>query len=111
MHDRVADVLTQRAALDRGASVAVLASIAFHVALGGLAAYSALHARPPEPARFVSIRMMPAMQAPAAPRRAEARRSTVPKIEEPKPKIEEPKLVVETPPPKPEKNTVPLSPF
>ncbi|HUR82478.1 MAG TPA: TonB family protein [Thermoanaerobaculia bacterium] len=111
MHDRVADVLTQRAALDRGAGVAVIASIAFHVALGGAAVYSALHARAPEPARFVSIRMMPAMQAPSAPRRAEAR-PTLPKLEAPKPVIEEPKPVVEkTPPNPPEKNTVPLSPF
>jgi TonB family protein len=111
MHDRVADVLTQRAALDRGAGAAVIASIAFHVALGGIAVYSALHARAPEPARMVSIQLakMPAMQQPAAakPRKAPA----VPKIEEPKPKIEEPKPVVEKTPPKPEKNRVPLSPF
>ena len=111
MQDRVADVLTQRAALDRGAGAGVLVSILLHLALAGLAIYSATHATPPTPAKMVSIRMMPSIQAPAAPRRAEAR-PTLPKIEEPKPVIEEPKPVVEKPVTKPpEKNTVPLSPF
>ena len=61
----------------------------------------------------IEFAQMPAMQQPpAAPRRAEARPTPVPKIEEPKPVIEEPKPVVEKPAPKPpEKNTVPMSPF
>lgn len=113
MQDRVADVLTQRAALDRGAGVGVLVSVVLHVALAAAAIYSATHAAPPRPAKMVSIELakMPAVQAPTKPsRRAEAR-PAVPKIEEPKPVIEEPKPVVEQTPPKPEKNTVPLSPF
>lgn len=113
MQDRVADVLTQRAALDRGAGIGVLASVVLHVALAGGVIYSAMHGDPPKPAKMVSIQFakMPAMQAPTRPKgRAEAR-PTLPKIEEPKPVIEEPKPVVEQPAPKPEKNTVPLSPF
>lgn len=114
MRDRVADVLSQRAALDRGTSAGVIASIVLHVALAGAVIYSATHAVPPQPAKMVSIEFanMPgAPQKPAAPRRAEAR-PTPPKIEEPKPVIEEPKPVVEQPVTKPpEKNTVPMSSF
>jgi TonB family protein len=113
MRDRVADVLAQRARLDRGTSAGVIASIALHVALGGAVVYSAMHDDPPTPAAMVSIQLakMPAMQTPAAPRRAEAR-PALPKIEEPKPVIEEPKPLIEKPVTKPpEKNTVPTSPF
>jgi TonB family protein len=114
MHDRVADVLTQRAALDRGAAPGVVVAIVLHAALAGAVIYSARYAARPAPARMVSIEFakMPAMQqAPKAPRRAEAR-PALPRIEEPKPVIHEPKPVVEKTPPKPpEKNTVPLSPF
>lgn len=112
MQDRVADVLTQRAALDRGAGIGVVVSVVLHVALAAGAIYSATHSAPPQPAKMVSIEFakMPSMQ-PAKPKgRAEAR-PVAPKIEEPKPVIEEPKPVVEQPAPKPEKNTVPLSPF
>jgi TonB family protein len=116
MQDRVADVLAQRARLDRGAGavVVVVVSLLLHAGLAGAAIYSATHSSPPKPARMVSIEFaqMPAMQKPpAAPKRAEAR-PALPKIEEPKPVIEEPKPVVEKPVTKPpEKNTVPLSPF
>jgi len=112
MRDRVAEVLTQRASLDRGGGVAIAVSLLLHVALAGAAIYSATHATPPTPAKMVSIQFaqMPAMQAPAAPKRAEVR-PAAPKIEEPKPVIEEPKPAVEKTAPKPEKNTVPMSPF
>jgi TonB family protein len=115
MHDRVADVLTQRASLDRGAAAAVVVvvSLLLHGALAWGAYYAATHAAPPTPAKMVSIQFapMPAMQPAATKRRAEAR-PALPKIEEPKPVIEEPKPVVEQPAPKPpEKNTVPMSPF
>ncbi len=121
MHDRVAEVLAQRARLDRGAGIGVALSILLHAAIAGAAVYSALHATPPQAAKMVSIQFakMPAVAppaAPAAPRRAEAppappAPAPAPKIEEPK--IVEPKPVVEKPvtPKKPEKNTVPLSPF
>ncbi|HEX6084909.1 MAG TPA: TonB family protein [Thermoanaerobaculia bacterium] len=110
MRDRVADVLAQRAALDRGTSAGVIASIALHVALGGAVVYSAMHDEPPTAAKMVSIRFapMPAMQQPSvAPRRRAEARPTLPK-----PVIEEPKPVVERPVAKPpEKNTVPMSSF
>ena len=109
MQDRVAEVLAQRATLDRGAGTGAVLAILLHAALAGAVVYSALHATPPQAATMVNIQFakMPA-SAPPAPRerRAEAR--------PPEPKIVEPKPVVEKPPEtpkKPEKNTVPLSPF
>lgn len=115
MQDRVADVLSQRAALDRGAGsvVVVIASLLFHAGMIWIGVYVATRQAPPKPARMVSIEFaqMPAMQKPpAAPRRAQAP-PALPTIEEPKPVLEEPKPVLEKPPPKPEKNTVPTSPF
>ncbi len=116
MYDRVAEVLDQRAALDRGAGPAIALSVLLHGGLAALAVYGALHATAPEPASFVSIQfapIAPAQPAAAAPRatRVENPRPVAPKIEEPK--IEEPKPVAEPTKPaaKPEKNTVPLSPF
>jgi len=112
MHDRVADVLAQRAALDRGAGAGVAISIVLHCALFGGGVYAALHASPPQAAKMVTIEFasMPAVQAPAS--KPAAPKVEAPKLEEPKPVIQEPKPVVDnTPPPKPEKNTVPLSPF
>jgi len=116
MQDRVAEVLAQRASLDRGAGIGVVFSILLHSALAGAAIYAAFHAAPPEAAKFVSIqfRNMPAAapSAPSAPRAKPQTPAPVarPKVEEPK--IVEPKPVVEkTPEKKPEKNTVPLSPF
>lgn len=116
MHDRVAEVLSQRATLDRGAGIGVVFSILLHAALAGGAIYTALHATAPEAAKMVSIQFAPmpaAAPAAPAPRRTEARPPAAvapPKIEEPK--IVEPKPVIEQKPTKPpEKNTVPLSPF
>lgn len=116
MQDRVAEVLAQRATLDRGAGIGVVLSILFHAALTGGVVYTALHATAPEAATMVSIQFAPMpAAAPPAPRRAEAR-PPVPAVEKPieEPKIVEPKPVVEQKPEtpkKPEKNTVPLSPF
>jgi TonB family protein len=115
MQDRVADVLAQRAALDRGAGTAIAISLLLHAGLTGLAVYAALHAPAPREAKMVNIRLanVSPAPAPAAPVRKVAAEAPkpVPKIEEPKPKIEEPKPVVENKPAKVEKNTVPLSPF
>lgn len=112
MQDRVADVLAQRAALDRGAGVGVAFSVLLHGGLAALIIYTALHAPAPKPATMVNIQFakMPAMT------KAEARpvakpAPAVPKIEEPKPVIAEPQPPAAAPPPKPDKNTVPLSPF
>lgn len=118
MHDRVADVLAQRAMLDRGAGPAIALSVLLHATLAALAAYGALHATAPEPASFVTIKFAPISAAPpaaSAPRtaRVEAPKPAAPKIEEPKPKIEEPKPAIVPPKPaaRPEKNSVPFSPF
>lgn len=112
MQDRVADILAQRAALDRGPALGVVLSLLLHAAIFGGAIYAALHAPPPQAANVVNIQFasMPAVPAAAAaPRRAEAR-PALPKDEEPK--IVEPAPVApEAPAPKPEKNTAPLSPF
>jgi len=114
MRDRVAEVLAQRATLDRGAGIGVVLSILLHTALMGAAVYAALHAAPPEAATMVSIQFAKMPSAPPVARTPEKRaeaRPTLPKVEEPK--IEEPKPVAQKPetPKKPEKNTVPLSPF
>lgn len=114
MQDRVADVLAQRAALDRGAGVGVVISLALHAILGALTIYFALHAPAPRPVSMVNIQFakLPAMtKESAAPKKAAA--PPAPKIEEPKPVIEEPKPEPPKtePPPKPAKNTVPFSPF
>lgn len=113
MQDRVADVLAQRAALDRGAGVGVALSVLLHGGLAALVIYTALHAPAPAPARMVNIQFakMPAMTEPAAAAPVVKPVEAAPKIAEPKPVIAEPKPPTETPPPKPEKNAVPLSPF
>ena len=117
MQDRVADVLAQRAALDRGAWLGVAVSILLHAALGAVMVYAALHAPAPRPATMVNIQFanLPAMTKPAeAPKKAAAPApaAPAPAIEEPKPVIEPPKPEPPaTTPPKPDKNTVPLSPF
>ena len=118
MQDHVADVLAQRAALDRGAGTAVVLSILLHAALAALMAYGAFRMPAPKPVRMVNIQFAKMPAAPAAPSaaRAVARRSVpatppAPTIEEPKPKILEPKPQVPNEAPTPEKNTVPLSPF
>lgn len=122
MRDGVADVLAQRAALDRGAGLGVLLSLLLHGGLSAVGVYAALHASPPRTAQMVNIQFAP-MPGPAAapaiekPKPAEPKKVEPPKpaIVEPKPRIEEPKPLAEKPPEKPpakpEKNTVPLSPF
>ena len=116
MRDRVSEVLAQRASLQRGATPGLLVSLGLHGALVAVLAWSATHATAPVPASMVQIQFAgtPAPATPAAPRvRQPAEvKPAAPKIEEPKPvpKIEEPKPAA-PPPVKPEKNTVPLSPF
>jgi TonB family protein len=116
MRDGVADVLAQRAQLNRGAGTGVLISALLHGGLTALLVYSAMHATAPKPVGLVNIRFAPistaapAAAAPSKPKPA-APQPVAPKIEEPKPRIEEPKPVAEKPAPKIDKNTVPLSPF
>lgn len=116
MHDGVADVLAERARLDRGASLGIVVSVLLHGALAAAFVYAATHASAPVPASVINIQF--ANVAPAAPAgpAAEVRPSTPapapePKVEEKKPELQEPKPAVPEPPKKPEKNTVPLDPF
>lgn len=111
MQDRVADVLAQRAALDRGAGVGVAISVLLHAGLAGLAVYTALHAPPPKAVTAINIEFAP-MPSPAPVTPVRKATPAAPKIVEPKPVIAEPKPQPPvTPPPKPDRNTVPLSPF
>ncbi len=119
MRDGVADVLAQRVSLDRGPGLGIVLSLLLHGGLIALAVYAATHASAPQAARMVSIEFAKMPGPPAAP--ATQRKPVTPKpveapkIEEPEPKadpkITEPKPVAATTPAKPEKNTVPLSPF
>lgn len=120
MQDGVADVLAQRASLDRGAGSGLLVSLLLHAGLAGAAFYAATHATAPVPARMVNIQFAniapstpapaaaPARPRPAAPKPAE---EVTPRIAEPKPRIDEPKPAVAEAPKKVEKNTVPLDAF
>ena len=112
MRDRVADVLAQREALDRGAGVAIALSVLLHGGLAALVVYAATHAPPPRAATMVNIQFakMPAAIPPVT--KPAAKPVQAPKIEDVKPKIEEPKPEPKAEPPKkPEKNSVPFSPF
>jgi TonB family protein len=119
MRDRVADVLDQRASLDRGAGTAIATSVLLHGGLTALGVWFAMHATAPVPVNMVNITLRPISQPAAAPAtKRPARPAPVveaPKAPEPKivePKITEPKPAPVQPPTKPpEKNTVPLSPF
>ena len=107
MRDPVAEVLAQRAVLDRGAGAAIVLSVLLHAGLTAFAVYAATHAEAPRAATMVSIQF--ASVSPPAP--TVRPRAAAPA---PKPRIEEPKPVVEKPAPTPakvEKNTVPFSPF
>lgn len=118
MHDRVADVLRQRATLESGPGLAVAISLLLHGGLTALAIYTALHQPAPQPVSTINIQFAQSRRAtppapapapvtpkvveakPAAPKQAELPKEPTPQPEPPKP----------TPKP-PEKNTVPLSPF
>jgi len=107
MDDQVADVLSERAALDSGAAAGIILSLLLHGSLAGAAFYAATHAKAPQIAGVLNIRFAPMpsvaarSSAPAAPKPA------APRIEPPKP---EPVKKIETKKPI-EKNTVPFSPF
>ncbi|HEX8616915.1 MAG TPA: TonB family protein [Thermoanaerobaculia bacterium] len=126
MRDGVADVLAQRARLNRGAGSGVLISALLHGGLSALLVFGAMRATTPKPVGLVNIQFVP-ISAPATPARTASKprpaaakplepkplepQPAEPKPEEPKPRIEEPKPVAEQPPAKADKNTVPLSPF
>jgi TonB family protein len=112
MQDHVADVLAQRASLERGRTPAILFSVVLHGALAAAIVWAAHRAPAIERMPAITIKFAPAFQPlPAAPRSAAPIKAPTPA---PVPKIEQP--VVEPPKPavtpvKPAANTVPLSPF
>jgi len=108
MEDRVGDVLAQRAALHNGAGAGIALSLLLHGGLSALAIWAALHHAEAQTPRAIQIRLAPVARAsePAAPVVAKAQPVT--KIEKPAPAVEAKPPIA---PPKPEKNTIPLSPF
>lgn len=116
MHDAVADVLRERAALDRGALPAVMASIVLHAALTGAGVWAAMRHPAPKPATMVNIQF--ASMPRSAPAVARSARPAEPAVEQPKPRLQEPAPKLREPAPapqkaaaRPEKGTVPFSPF
>lgn len=112
MHDAVADVLAQRAALDSGRVAAVALSVALHGGITALAVWSALHATPPQRVSTVNIRFASAQRTPrpltsAPPAQATPKPPEPPRIDPPKPQPTKP--VTSTAPPV--KNTAPTSAF
>jgi TonB family protein len=109
MHDRVGELLAERARLGGGAGGGIALSILLHGSITAAVVYAAMHATVPQQVSTLSIQFAqsPAIQqpviAPAAPK------TTQPAA--PKPKILEP--VVEAPKPvaKPIPKSVPFSPF
>src|SRR5687768_4086780 len=72
MRDGVADVLAERAALDRGAVGGILVSIVLHGGLTALAVYAATHATAPKAANVINIEFAK-MPGPVTPPRAAAK--------------------------------------
>lgn len=112
MHDAVADVLAQRAALDSGRVAAVALSVALHGGITALAVWSALHTTPPQRVSTVNIRLTAAQRTPqpltpAPPAQTTPKPPEPPRIEPPKPQPTKP--VTSTAPPI--KNTAPTSAF
>ena len=106
MHDRVAEVLAQRASLDRGAFGGLAVSLLLHGSITALAVYTATYQPRAAAVPTLNIRFAPVRPVtPAAP--VEALKPAAPRIEAPRP--EPPKPVEDKKPA--ERNTVPLSPF
>jgi len=106
VEDRVAEVLAQRAAIERGPAAGIILSILLHGGITALAVYAALHARPPQITNVLTIKFAPSAAPPIVPANAPKPKPAAPVIHEPVP-------VVETPPAPvaPAKNTAPPSPF
>lgn len=108
MEDRVAEVLAQRAALERGPAAGIVLSILLHGGITALAVYGALHAKPPQLANVLTIRFAPTVTPAIVPANAPKPKPAAPVIHEPTPVVEAPKPVK---PEAPAKNTAPPSPF
>ena len=108
MEDRVADVLAQRAALERGPAAGIVLSILLHGGITALAVYAALHAKAPQLANVLTIRFAPVAAPAIAAANASKPKPAAPVIHEPVPVVETPKP---SNPATPAKNTAPPSPF
>ena len=108
MEDRVAEVLAQRAALERGPAAGIVLSILLHGGITAFAVYAAVHAKPPQLANVLSIRFAPAVAPAIVPANAPKPKPAAPVIHEPVPVVEAPAPVK---PEAPAKNTAPPSPF
>jgi len=108
MEDRVGDVLAQRATLDRGIGAGIALSLLLHGGLTAGAIWAAMRHGPTQTAGIMTIKFA------SMPRSVSATAAVAPHPAAPKPAPLEKPEVAQKPapaPPKPEKNTVPLSPF
>src|SRR5437867_5215655 len=99
MDDRVGDILAQRSKLENGAGAAIFFSILFHATLTAIAAWSAWHHAPTQPASVMNIRFAKPQPVP------EITPAPVP-VAEPQPTlspkvVEKPKAIEKTAPPSP----------
>jgi TonB family protein len=108
VEDRVAEVLAQRAALERGPAAGIVLSILLHGGITALAVYAAIHAKPPQLANVLTIRFAPSVAPAIVPANAPKAKPVAPVIHEPVPVVETPKPAN---PVTPTKNTAPPSPF
>ncbi len=109
MHDRVGELLAERARLGGGAGGGIALSILLHGSIAAAIVYAAMHATAPQEVSTLSIRFAPApaIQQPATPAPTpHAPLPTPPKLKIPEPVAEAPKTVA-----KPIPKSVPFSPF
>jgi TonB family protein len=115
MEDHVADVLAQRAALERGRMPAILFTVVLHGAIAAAIVWAAHRAPAIERMPVISIKFAaasPSIQSAPPSRPAKTPAKPV-AVTPPPPKIEQPAVEPETPstPVKLSANSVPLSPF
>jgi TonB family protein len=109
MHDRVGELLAERARLGGGAGGGIALSILLHGSIAAAVVYAAMHATAPQQVSTLNIRFasVPAIQQAGTPAPAlRAPHTTPPKLKIPEPVGEAPKPVA-NPIPK----SVPFSPF
>jgi periplasmic protein TonB len=110
MHDRVGELLAERARLGGGAGGGIALSILLHGSIAAAVVYAAMHATVPQQVSTLSIKFapMPAIQEPTP---APTPHSPLPTPAAPKPKILEPVAEAPKPVAKPIPKSVPFSPF
>lgn len=110
MRDPVAEVLTERTALEGGPAAAIALSLLLHGSVAAAAIFAALQRPAPQIAPSLSIKFakMPSMT-PVEQPGAAAPKPAAPKIEPPRPVPLKPVEAAAAEPPK--KNAVPFSPF